>query len=137
VRDPSAGRASPNRCSDLAFGEPAGRDGIDLTAAAGISATSEMRRLGRRDDKKHQKNQPRQFAAQHTHPYTPPRHATVRDLSKPSEWLSENHQNEIIKAIRMGRQFDRIMREARHAGDEERRSYRVCGCWILIVVVEY
>ena len=24
----------------------------------------------------------------------------------------------------MGRQFDRIMREARHAGVEERRSYR-------------
>jgi hypothetical protein len=54
------------------------------------------------------------------------------DLSKkPSEWLSKSHhkshqkghQDDLLKAIRMGRQFDRIMREARHAD-------RVCGCWI-------
>jgi hypothetical protein len=76
VRNRSAGRASPSRCSDLAFGERAGRDDIDRPAAGGISATSGMRRLGRRDDKKNQKSQTRQLAAQHVPACTPPRHAT-------------------------------------------------------------
>jgi hypothetical protein len=88
VRDPSAGRASPNRCSDLAFGERAGRDGIDRPAAAGISATSGMMPARRQEASK---NQLRQLAAQHTLPYTPPRHATVRDVSK-SHQLSKSDQ---------------------------------------------
>jgi hypothetical protein len=55
------------------------------------------------------RHQLRQIAAQHTHASTPPRHAphVIR-----------------LEAIEMGRQFDRIMHEARRAGVEERHSYR-------------
>ena len=51
------------------------------------------------------------LAAQHMHAYTPPLD-------------TEPKSTRPLTFTRMGPQFDRIMREARHAGVEERRSYR-------------
>jgi hypothetical protein len=81
-------RASPNRCSDLAIGERAGRNGIDRPAAAGTSATN-------------QKNQLRQLAALYIPACAPPRHATRMIFLKAIEWLSKAIRKAIRKVIRM------------------------------------
>ena len=42
-----------DRCGDQPFVERVGRDGVDWTAATGVSAATGMMRLCRRSEKKH------------------------------------------------------------------------------------